>query len=136
MRTTKRSFVFLLALIVIILVLHILSTVYDWYHAVWWIDIILHILGGAWAALLFFYVQERHVPFFAAMPWWFSIVVAVSFVMLVGVGWEWLEYGFDYFVAKDDFMLRAQLGLTDTMKDLFDDFIGGLVVGAYFIFKR
>ena len=56
--------------------------------------------------------------------------------MLVGVGWEWLEYGFDYFVAKDDFMLRAQLGLTDTMKDLFDDFIGGLVVGAYFIFKR
>lgn len=87
-------------------------------------------------ATLFFYVQERHVPSFSVTPWWFSIVVAVSFVMLVGVGWEWLEFCFDYFFAKDDFMLRAQLGLADTMGDLLMDFIGGLIVGAYFIFKR
>lgn len=136
MRTTKLSAVFLLALVVCILVLHIFSIVYDWYHVYWWVDIILHLLGGAWVATLFFYVQERYVPSFSAMPWWFSIVAAVSFVMLVGVGWEWFEYGFDYVVAKDNFVLRAQLGLADTMGDLLADFIGGLMVGAYFIFRR
>lgn len=136
MRTTKLFAVFLLALVVGILVLHILSIIYDWYHAYWWIDIILHLLGGAWVATLFFYVQERYVPSFVAMPWWFSIVVVVSFVMLVGVGWEWFEYWFDYFVAKDNFVLRAQLGLADTMGDLLADLVGGLIVGAYFIFRR
>lgn len=119
-----------------ILGLHILSIYQGWYLTMEWIDIPLHMAGGAWVALAFFYFQRRYVLLFSALPIWFSLLMVVGFVMLVGVAWEWLEFGFDYFFAKDNFLIRAQLGLADTMGDLGMDVIGGLAVGLYFLFKK
>ena len=56
--------------------------------------------------------------------------------MLVGVMWEWLEFGFDYFFVPEAALWRAQLGLMDTMGDLFNDLLGGTVVGVYFLSKK
>jgi hypothetical protein len=118
-----------LASVVAILSLHATAVVQEWYITLTWIDIVLHVLGGAWVALVFFYVQTRVAQGIERiMPWWFFLALALGFVMLVGVAWEWFEYGFDFFFAKENFAWRAQLGLTDTMGDLFADLVGGVII--------
>ena len=119
-----------------IFIAHALTIVQGWYITHQWVDIPLHIAGGAWVAFVFFYFQRRHILLFSALPFWFSLLMVVGFVMLVGVAWEWLEFGFDYFFAKDNFLICAQLGLADTMGDLVMDLLGGMLVGLYFLLKK
>ncbi len=126
----SRGFVFFF--FACILVLHVMSIVLLWYTRIWWIDVLLHILGGAWVALAFFYVQRHFAPHLReSVPPLIHLVLAVGVVMLVGVMWEWLEFAFDYFFFPEKFGFRAQLGLPDTMGDLLSDFIGGLALGWY-----
>ena len=125
-----------LVVVFAILASHVLSIFQGWYITMEWIDIPLHIAGGAWVALAFFYFQRRHVLLFSALPFWFSLIAVAGVVMLVGVMWEWLEYGFDYFFVPMHAEWRAQLGLVDTMGDLFSDFIGGIAMGLYFLLKK
>lgn len=120
----------------IMLGLHVVSMFRGWYVAIPSIDIPLHLLGGAWAALMFFYFQRRYVLLFSALSFWFSIIAVMGVVMLVGVMWEWLEFGFDYFFVPEHAEWRAQLGLVDTMGDLFVDLVGGVLVGLYFLLKK
>lgn len=118
-----------------ILTLHVVSILQKWYLTLSWIDIVLHTIGGAWVALAFFYVQQRYARALPdTVPRWFFLVQAVGFVMLVGVMWEWFEYGFDIFFAEEKADWRAQLGLPDTMGDLLADFVGGVCVAMYGIF--
>jgi len=119
-----------------ILCAHILSVLQGWYTTYTWIDIPLHLAGGAWTALAFFYLQRRYVLLFSALPFLFSIIMVVGVVMLVGVGWEWFEFGFDYIFVPEHAEWRAQLGLVDTMGDLLADVIGGALVGLYFLLNR
>lgn len=51
-------------------------------------------------------------------------VDVVVITMALGVVWEFLEWGTDAM-----FGLHSQLGLTDTMGDLFADMLGGLFIG-------
>lgn len=130
------SATFLLFFIFGIFVVHVFSILGGWYLAFTWIDIPLHIAGGAWVASLFFYLWDNYLSQYPRMfPRWFLLVLVVGFVMAVGVFWEWFEYGYDYFFAKEKASWRAQLGLPDTMGDLFSDFVGGLLLGWYFICK-
>ncbi|OGZ47268.1 MAG: hypothetical protein A3J54_01540 [Candidatus Ryanbacteria bacterium RIFCSPHIGHO2_02_FULL_45_13b] len=119
-----------------ILCAHILSVLQGWYTTYTWIDIPLHLAGGAWTALAFFYLQRRYVLLFSALPFLFSIIMVVGVVMLVGVGWEWFEFGFDYIFVPEHAEWRAQFGLVDTMGDLLADVIGGALVGLYFLLNR
>lgn len=131
------SLIFLLLFLAAILTLHVLSVVEEWYVTIDWIDIPLHVAGGMWVALVFLYVQERYAPGLpTVVPWWMNILLIAGFVMLVGVMWEWLEYGFDLFFAQDRASWRAQLGLPDTMGDLFADLMGGIAVGLYFLLRK
>lgn len=120
-----------------ILILHMVAIFQGWYLTLGWVDIVLHALGGAWVMLAFFYVQRACAPaLYGAVPRWVFLVLAVGFVMLIGVMWEWLEYGFDFLFAREKAYWRAQLGLPDTMGDLLADLTGGLMVGVYGIFRR
>lgn len=125
----------LLAFVAVIFLGNFLSIWFGWYAKVWWADVMLHVLGGAWTVLLFFYLFKRNVPSFV-LPASFiaSLVLVLGFVMLVGVGWEWFEFTFDHFFAKERAVWRAQRGLPDTMGDLFADFAGGAVAGLYFLY--
>ena len=55
-------------------------------------------------------------------------VVIISFTSLIGVFWEFFEYFFDKIIAPQSEEIElAQLGLADTLSDLFFDLFGGLL---------
>jgi len=95
----------------------------------------MHIMGGMFIALLFFYLfierfklvslQTNSVALFFA---------AVGFVMLVGVLWEFYEYLAEVFIQHQYlFACASPGGLFDTLKDLFDDLVGGIISGWTYI---
>ena len=96
-----------LGVVCAILGFHVLSIFQGWYITLEWIDIPLHLAGGVWVALAFFYFQRRHALLFSALPFLFSLVLVVGVVILVGVVWEWIEYGFDYFFVPEAALWRA-----------------------------
>lgn len=123
-----------LLFLIFMIVAHAFSVWLLFYRNIWWIDIVLHTLGGAWVATLFFLMKNTYAPRLpSTMPSWFYLMLACGAVILIGVAWEWFEYSFDILFAAKNAAWRAQLGLPDTMGDLLADFIGGLVLSAYII---
>ena len=98
---------------------------------------VLHFLGGAWVASVMFwmiYHSNRVVNFQSSVS--FLLLIVLSFTALVGVLWEFFEFSFDQFIAVKINVDIAQLGLEDTLSDLFFDLLGGLVVALVLIKKR
>lgn len=92
---------------------------------------IFHFLGGALMAILFLNFFENHAEFYSFKFNWLAVLVlALGFVALAGLLWEFYEFGLDFFFPE----LAAQPSLEDTMTDLFLDLVGGLVL-ALFYFK-
>jgi len=106
----------------------IVTHAYDWYLPQ--LDIPMHIIGGAsvaWAAWALM-SYARSVKKLPKLPFWFSVLVAVSAAALVGVLWEHYEFLNDVFLHTDQQL--AQYGTADTMKDLADDLIGALLLSV------
>ncbi len=90
------------------------------YYEIWWLDIPMHILGGLSFALLFisiFNYQKKKITF----------AKLVLVVMMVGILWEIYEYDVHIFFGRD------WNGIADTIKDLFDDFLG---VSFVYLFNK
>jgi hypothetical protein len=121
------SSVFLIGILGLILVLHIFSNALGWYQTVRFFDDFHHFLGGIWTAALFvYYFKHRFAIFdFKSRPY-LTLIFALAFTALLGVGWELFEFCFDVVFANFD-IPRAQLGLPDTMMDLVDDFMGSFL---------
>lgn len=115
--------------ILLVGVLHLPAVLNNWYFYFWWYDVMMHALGGLaigfLAMTLWTELESRSVAS------WRSFVLQLGFVMgfvaLVGIGWEWLEALADAIVLPRLGMTDAQLGLTDTMLDLYFDLFGGVV---------
>lgn len=106
--------------IAVLVVLGVIFLVVDaWAHIsraypnTWWPDIITHFIYGAWFALALvrFAPQVRPLAIFAA-------------VMLVGVGWEILEFAYDVWYAGPRGADFAQHGWPDTLKDTMVNAVG------------
>jgi hypothetical protein len=123
----------------IILLIHIPATIYLWYYTFWWIDTPMHLLGGFFVGLLFFYLikkfeiinlidQNNHKNNFTL------IIFAISFGALIGILWEFYEFGIDVLILKKYPYYNA-FGyiLFDTLKDLFNDLVGALWAGIIYI---
>ena len=120
-----------------VLVLHVIALSLDLYRTMDWFDIPMHFFGGYAIALLALAcygwlgdrleIKPRQHPQSGLSMTLLELVFVAGFVMIVGVAWEWYEFIFDQFattmVAKFGV---AQMGLPDTMDDLFNDFIGSL----------
>lgn len=88
------------------------------YYEIWWLDIPMHILGGLGVAMLAFSslkYQNKEISF----------AKIILFVMIIGVLWEIYEYLMHIISLKD------WNGILDTIKDLFDDFLGASLVYFY-----
>ncbi|MBI5045988.1 MAG: hypothetical protein HZC14_03270 [Candidatus Niyogibacteria bacterium] len=121
-------------LIVVVLSIHAWALSTAGYFLIWWLDIVLHFLGGLTVSLFFlwFFYESGYVAK-PEWPWYVFLVMISGFALFVGVQWEFFEFLFDTFVAKRASMPLAQLGIKDTMSDLFMDWMGALAAGVLFL---
>lgn len=101
------------------------SMLNEWLFFHWWVDIVLHFLGGFWVFVLARYILEHYgneitgnhkniVTFFAF----------ISFVAFVGVCWEFFEFVLDRYITFKGFTYLP-LVFEDTLLDLLTDILGG-----------
>ena len=118
----------LLAVISLILGTHGLATVRNWYVAYPWIDNPLHIAGGIFIGLLFYYLFFVRHRVFAMTSFLPVITLGLGFVALFGVLWEFYEFFLDvWFFHAHPLLGEPGYILFDTLKDLMNDLIGGFL---------
>ena len=126
----------IISLFFIILILHLWASFNSAYFYVWWLDLILHALGGFWLALVaMFFFSKSEKTFSEASPY-FIFILVLGLVSLGGVFWEFFEYIFDMLFARRGFGRLIQLGVSDTMSDLLFDLVGGVLAQLIFWKKR
>lgn len=131
-----------IGLLGLILAIHALAIVSGWYANHLWFDIPMHFAGGFAIGMLALALRDSLVGKLefqtAVPPFWQAVVHLVGIVgavAIVGIAWEWYEFIFDSWVTTMSLGLRpAQMGLGDTMADLFLDLLGGAT--AFFVFDN
>lgn len=111
----------------VILVFHFLAGSLSWYDRISWLDIVMHVVGGAWVALLAAHLIAVRKIISPSQPFLERYILILGAVALVGVFWEFYEYLADVFLLKVhpfNFAPDPKL-LPDTLSDLVNDFIGG-----------
>jgi hypothetical protein len=108
--------------------LHLIFTYSGFYqNSGWdWIDIPLHLTGGACVAfaaamIIVYAIKIKKLP---PLPWYFFILSVLGVVIIVGVVWEFYEFLADVFYP----VVLRQPSNADTMKDLANDLNGGLIL--------
>ena len=97
-------------------------------YEIWWLDIVLHFLGGLWIALFAFWFLFGYKNYsIDIISPGILFVGLISFAVFAGVLWEFFEFSWDYFIAGPYGQIQAQRNLPDTMSDLFFDLAGALV---------
>lgn len=95
------------------------------------LDNFFHFLGGAWVALSFFYaVRSGEIRGAQQLleNRFFATLLAVSVAALVGALWEFYEFSADALFGNPSYRaLYNQLGVSDTMSDLFFDLLGSFL---------
>ena len=118
---------FILGLLILILAVHILANIYSWYWTYTWLDMPMHFLAGLWLAAVFFHYIKPKLEI-ANHQFLVSLILALGFVALIGVLYEFFEFFYDIFIASRGYTAISQQGVADTMKDLFFDLIGASVL--------
>lgn len=126
---------FILPLFIVIAAAYIGGVIGEWFYHVWWYDIMMHLAGGAWVALVFleFCVRDGRVAVGQAA---FSItaLLTLGVVAFIGVLWEFAEYIYDVVIASRHPFIFTGGDVADTLGDLLNDLVGGLA--AVFVFRR
>ncbi len=119
---------------------------YNLCRVLWWFDIALHLSSGVMLSLLagdiFFPISKKH-----ANPLWFELFFMFVFAVASAGFWEILEFSFDCLTGLDvqrnltrdrEFFgtLWQNNGILDTMNDMINGTIGGLVGCTIGFFQR
>lgn len=115
-------------------VVHLFAVFQDLYRRVLWIDIPMHLWGGAFLALGFYYFFHR-APHYVDLgkSSVVTLVLLLGFAALGGVLWEFGEFLYDQVALYiNPLTVRlVQFGLADTMGDLAFDLLGAFVVAIF-----
>ncbi len=113
-----------------ILSFHFLGSFYHWYDAVLWLDIPMHLIGGMWVALLFVYLFEKYLLKLEQVHFFRSLILALGFVALIGILWEFYEYLSDVYIYKIHplNLVFNPKNYPDTLSDIVNDLVGGTAV--------
>ncbi len=126
-----KPFPFSLLVLVVLLVLHILSSYLSWYWSHPWIGYFVHILGGLWIASVFLWLAAYLNQISSMIEYKTkSLLIALISAALFGVLWEIVE-NFTHITFINDISYGF-----NTAVDLLNDVIGGLLAYAYFIKRR
>jgi hypothetical protein len=87
------------------------------YLKVWWLDIMLHAIGGIFIAMFFRVFISRQ-----------SLAGLCTFSLIVGLTWEALEFLFPgQFFGAVNASFSNSLWILDTIKDLVIDILSGML---------
>ena len=129
----------LFVIVALLLVFNVIGIASHWYTPTSHFDTLMHFLGGAWSAMFFLQVlhQVKLRPFarFLDQPF-LAILSIVSFAALVGILWEFFEFSVDTFIVLPYGSERIQLGLVDTLSDIFFDLVGSFTLAALYVSSR
>lgn len=125
---TDRLLKIIFELIVFIAAVHFVSLKFYLYYEFWWLDIVMHFLGGLWVALSLFWLFDFARLFkinFSKIS--HLILSAVFLTILVAIAWEIfeLQFGITSFLEADY--------LEDTIFDIFVGFSGALTASLAFL---
>jgi hypothetical protein len=95
-----------------------------------WLDIPTHFLGGIAIAYFFAGAIGQLSPSLGTTPRVVKAAAALGLTALAALVWEFLEFISDQFLGS-----HLNLGVTDTLSDLFYGTIGGLVYAMYSLFN-
>src|SRR3990167_11463646 len=111
----------------VLVVAHTLAVVNDWYRSTPWIDIFIH-YGWTVVLGLFVYLIIEHFPGHINLGknLFATIIIGLSLASFGGILWEFGEFTYD-FISKfySPHVSPVQLGISDTLKDLVFDILGG-----------
>jgi hypothetical protein len=120
--------------------LHALGTVglpgseFSFYQTVWWWDHLTHTLSSSVVAAAG-YTTVRAIDEHSEevyLPWQFTFVFVLLFVVAFGVLWEVIEFAVGGVGALfGGGSILTQYGLEDTLLDLVFDIVGGVVVALW-----
>ncbi len=130
------SLKFIVSFLIFIIVVHALALANYWYWTYQWLDIPMHFLGGLWAAMaIIFLISNFQFPIskeFLKENFFRFTIVILSFVILIGVFLELVEFLYDVFISSRGYVGFLQLGAADTMADLFFDLLGAFVFAVIY----
>ena len=110
-----------------------LGEVLDYYHRLWWWDLMLHTVSGLLLGItgfLLVYVMNESDMFSLDMSPGFVALFAFMFAAGMGAVWEIFEFSMDqlFGLNMQKEMLGDPSGLTDTMWDLIADTAGAAII--------
>lgn len=105
---------------------HLIATFFGWYWSILWLDVPMHLLGGASIALSTYFWLRRF-----NQPEWLLGLSMISITALVAVGWEDFELVIDTVYGT-----HTQLGIYDALKDLYNGIVGATIITAIGFLKR
>jgi len=94
-----------------------------WYSLIWYLDIIMHFLGGFWIGLFFLYIFSKGKQLSFNLNLFFKLLLVG---LLVGLLWELYEFYLNIVAG-------TLFNLNDTLSDLFFDLLGTAVSLFYFL---
>lgn len=124
-----RTGILSIAAVLFLQVFLVAFNVYGLWEAV---DVPVHILGGFTVGILA--AGLIHHAKAGNRPFWFNFIFTAAVVVMVGAGWEILEYGFYKYSQTGASIIGDGLTVRDLLGDLINDGIGAVL--AWFIFIR
>ena len=125
---------FLIGFLILIFIVHGWALASSAYFYIWWLDSILHFSGGFWLAALAIFILISREKIYSFEHPLFLFLIIISLVALMGVLWEFFEYGLDLILERVGTEAALQPGAKDTIFDLFFDLTGGIL--AQLIFRK
>lgn len=110
---------------------HVLGSVFSLYEEVFWFDMLMHALGGAWLAAILLTVGARRFPrLFMDAPFSDGLRRLILAVVLMGMAWELYEFGFAFYATTAYGNLGFYQTWGDTVFDLILDAAGAALAGT------
>lgn len=120
-----RTYLYALLVILVLLIAHDLGLAYGLYLSVWPYDIFTHMLGGLGIGFCLAAILGTHGT--AIVHKRRAVLIGV---LVAGILWE----AFEAYYNIAGYPVGTKLYWIDTIKDLFDDMLGG-TIAAYCVFK-
>lgn len=119
--------------VIVVLGLHWVATIFCLYFYIKWLDIPMHLLGGAAIAYLSLGILDYvKAPYkIKKQTLVLDILFAICFTATVAILWEFYEYVSDI-ILQD----QLQTGVEDTLGDLLNGLIGSSVFALVYYFKK